>query len=217
VIEAASLHIAALRQKCASLDRLRLLEMIPSAGEGMPPKPIEVPLVAAAPPDLEAFANEMQDRQDEAGGLMRSAYGKARGLALRLALNLKFMWLCGRDGYAPPPASISHKAFIAAATLIADYLMPHAERAFGDAATPKSDRDAATLARWIVKTCAREVHVRQLQREVRLPGLNTAEAIHAAAEVLFDAGWIGKPEKGAFQHRGRIAYPVNPAVHEARA
>ena len=92
----------------------------------------------------------MQERQEAAGGLMRSAFGKARGLALRLSLVLEYLWWCGgEDGMAPPPTVDVRGAFLAAARLVADYLMPTAERVYGDAAAPKADRDAATLARWI--------------------------------------------------------------------
>jgi hypothetical protein len=114
---------------------------------------------------------------------------------------------------APPPAEISGQAFLATAHLVADYLMPMAERVYGDAAAPKADRDAATLARWIAKQRPAEVHVRRLQREVRLPGLSDAASIHAAAAVLVQAGWLFLPEAGAgFQQRGRAAYPVNAAL-----
>ncbi len=173
-----------------------------------------VPMVEAALPDLEAFAREMQDRQHDAGGLMRSAYGKARGLALRLSLVIEFLWWCGQDGYAPPPATISQAAFAAAAHLVADYLMPMAERVYGDAAARPEDRNAATLARWIDRTKAQEVHVRKLQREVRLPGLGDAETIHAAAAVLVEAGWLIPPPRGGFQQRAKAAYAVNPKALE---
>jgi hypothetical protein len=63
------------------------------------------------------------------------------------------------------------KAFLAAAMLVAEYFMPMAERVYGDVAATPTERNAATPARWIVKTKAREVHVRFLQREARLPGL----------------------------------------------
>src|SRR5205085_10369240 len=131
-----------------------------------------------------AFAREMQDRQEGAGGLIRSALGKARGTALRLALVLEQLWWCGRDGVASPPTEISERAFLAACNLVADYLMPMAERVYGDAACRPEDRNAATLARWIIRQEAKEVHVRAMQREVRLPGLATAEIIYAACRVL---------------------------------
>ena len=113
-----------------------------------------------------------------------------------------------------PPVTISEAAFAAAVHLVADHLMPMAERVYGDAAVRPEDRNAATLARWIVKERAQEVHVRRLQREVRLPGLGDAEAIHAAARVLVEAGWLIPPPRGAFQQRAKASYAVNPKVLE---
>ena len=119
---------------------------------------------------------------------------------------------------APPPAVITREAFAAAAMLVSDYLLPMAERTYGDAAAAPRDRDAATLARWIAKERPAEVHVRTLQRDVRLPGLTTAEAIHAAAAVLVDAGWVLAPAPGGGQPgRPKAAYPVNPALWAALA
>ena len=161
---------------------------------------------------MEAFGQDMQRRQAEAGGLLRSAYGKARGMALRLSLVLTMLRWCGAGGFAEPPAEIDVEAFGAACDLVADYFMPTAERVFGDAASSRPERNAATLARWIDRTKPREVHVRTLQREVRLPGLNNAEAIHAAAGVLVEAGWLAEPPAGGHQSPKRQAYAVNPAI-----
>jgi hypothetical protein len=65
---------------------------------------------------------------------------------LRLALNLEFLWWCGDAGMAPPPKTISSRAFAAAALLVNDYLIPMAERVYGDAAATSAERNAATLA-----------------------------------------------------------------------
>jgi hypothetical protein len=176
-----------------------------------------VPLDEAAIELMVAFGREMQERQETAGGLMRSALGKARGTALRLALVLEHLWWCGTDGMAPPPTVISERAFTSAAHLVADYLMPMAERVYGDAAASKVDRNAATLACWIVKTHPDEVYVRHLQREVRLPGLTNAEAIHAAAGALVEAGWLIPPEATGQAGRPRGAYQVNSRLWEVRS
>ena len=168
---------------------------------------------------MEVFAREMQERKAAAGGLLRTAYGKARGQVLRLALNLEFLWWCGDTGMTPPPMTISQRAFAAAALLVSDYFIPMAERIYGDAAATTAERNAATLARWLRKTRPDEVHVRNLQREVRLPGLKRADDIRAAADVLVEADWLRSPASGTeFGHRGRISYAVNPRLwrgHEA--
>ncbi len=88
-----------------------------------------------------------------------------------------------------------------------------AQRVYGDAAATQAERNAATLARWIKRERAAEVHVRRLQREVRLPGLGDAAKIHAAAAVLVEAGWLIPPEIGYGSQR-KVAYAVNPVVLE---
>jgi len=164
---------------------------------------------------VETFAAEMQNRQSTAAGPLRSVIGKARGQALRLALVLEMLLWCGADSMAPPPAQISPRAFAAARCLIGDYFMPMAERVYGDAAATERERAATTLARSIISARLPELHVRHLQRNVRLPGLRTAEQVRGAAEVLIDADWLRAPTRGTeFGQRGRIAYAVNPRLWE---
>jgi hypothetical protein len=197
-----------------ALDRLRQLDLKASMIPGENPRPVLIPLTAEASAEIEQFGRDMQLAQQEAGGLMRSAYGKARGLTLRLSLVIEMLWWCGADGMGMPPALISMKAFLAAAMLVAEYFMPMAERVYGDAAATPTERNAAALARWIVKTKATEVHVRFLQREARLPGLREAEVIGEAIEALQEADWLGEQESGKPKgKRPRNAYPVNPRVH----
>lgn len=130
-----------------ALDRLRQLDLVPDKLAADGSRPLDVPVVKGALHYLEKFGQEMQERQSWSGGLMRSAYGKARGLALRLSLVFEYLWWAGRDGMAPPPETISEPALLAAMLFVADYLMPMAERVYGDAAARREDRNAATLAR----------------------------------------------------------------------
>jgi hypothetical protein len=193
-----------------ALDRLRMLEPQQNG------EPIFVPLAHDARPLMERFANQMQSKKSMAGGLLRSAYGKARGQALRLSLNIEMLWWCARDGFDPAPTQISALAFTAAAQLMSEYYVPMAERVYGDAGASEQDQNAATLARWILKERPNEVHVRHLQREVRLPGLLTAKQAHAACAVLVEARWLKDPQPGVdFGKRGRIAYPINPGLRDA--
>jgi hypothetical protein len=167
-----------------ALDRLRVLELH-SNGERL--YPIIVPLAGDALDYLDAFAHEMEDRKAEAGGLMKSAYAKARGTALRLSLVLEYLWWSGRDGFDAPPTVVSADAFVAASAMVAEYLMPMAERVYGDAASTGDEKGAATLAQWIRKTQPDEVHVRTLQRDVRLPGMRNSAQIKKAADILVEA------------------------------
>jgi hypothetical protein len=196
-----------------AFERLRLLDLRRDAGDAVP---IMVPLSVGARRRMVKFGRLMQDYGQGTGGLMRSAVGKARGLALRISLVLAYLRWCGRDGYDAPPAEISEDDFLAAAKFVAESAMPMAERVFGDAERTRADLDALTLAQWIRKARPTEIHVRTLQRDVRLPGLIKAERIHAACEVLVDAEWLRKPPSAtAFQERRREAYPVNPRLKEA--
>jgi hypothetical protein len=89
-----------------------------------------------------------------------------------------------------------------------------AERTYGDAACSAADRNTTMLARWIVKERPSEIHVRNMQRKVRLPGLTTAEAIHGACNALIEAGWLGQPPTVGLHERKREAYPVSPRLKE---
>jgi hypothetical protein len=194
-----------------ALDRLRLLEM--RRGNDGKLAPVGVPLCPAAQNRLVEFGRLMQRHKQLTEGLMRSTYGKARGLALRLALVLEFLWWCARDGIEAPPSSISDLAMKAAARWVCDYAIPMNDRTYGDAACKKADRDTATLARWIAQERPPEVHVRTLQREVRLPGLKDAADIHAACANLIEASWLmSAAGKTGFQHRPRAAYAINPRL-----
>jgi hypothetical protein len=190
-----------------ALDRLRELDLAP----GNPPNPIFIPLAADAQRLMEEFGAEMEARLDQAGGLLRSAFGKARGAALRLSLVLKWVWCCAKTDMTLPPDRISEAAFAAAATLVSEYYMPMAERVFGDAGATDVERSAATLARWIVKERPNDVHVRTLLREVRLPGLRSAEQIKAAAKILVDADWMRAPVIG-FGAQSKVVYAINPRL-----
>ncbi|MDE2333321.1 MAG: DUF3987 domain-containing protein, partial [Rhodospirillales bacterium] len=191
-----------------ALDRLRRLEPgMDVAGNAVP---LDVPLAEGAVAAMEQFGRAMQRRQVEAGGLMRSAYGKARGLALRLSLVLAMLRWCAGEG--PEPREIGEAVFNAACALVADYAMPMAARVFGDAAVPKRERDAATLARWILSTRAPEVHVRRLQKEIRLPGLSSAEDIHLACWTLVEAGWLCETPASGAVGRPKTTYLVNPTL-----
>jgi hypothetical protein len=200
----------------AAFDRLRILEMTKLPDGTL--EPVFIPLDSRARELMKAFGREMQQRKKAAGGLLVSTLGKARGLALRLSLNLEYLWWAAGSGNAAPPAEIGERAFAAAAALVADYLIPMAERVFGDAATSEADRNAATLARWIVNMQPRpiEVHVRHLQREVRLVGLSEAAAIHEACEVLVEARWLAPPAPGGGRGQGhrRAAYAVRPELRD---
>src|SRR5262249_30704988 len=157
----------------------------------------------------------MQRQRDQAIGLLRSSIGKARGIALRLSLVLEYLWWCSRDGFDPPPATISDAALEAATLWVADYALPMAERTYGDAGIRPAERNVTALARWIARTRPNEVHIRTLRREVRLPGMTEAATVREAALELVELGWLLPPAANrAGAGRPRAAFPVNPQLWE---
>src|SRR5215471_15313986 len=97
------------------------------------------------------FGRLMQEQADSATGLLRSAIGKARGLALRLSLVLAHLRWSAKDGIDAPPSEINEANFVAATRFIIEYSMPMAERTFGDCERARADLDAVTIAQWIKK------------------------------------------------------------------
>jgi hypothetical protein len=169
----------------AAFDRLRRLDLA-AGDEGS--VPTLVTLDDAAAQRMVRFARLMQERKETAAGLMRSAIGKARGHVLRLSLVLEYLRWCGEDGCTAPPETISEGALLAAARFVSGYALPAAERTYGDAACPETDRNTTTLPRWITRERPTEVHIRDMQRNVRLPGLVIADAIRAACQALIEIG-----------------------------
>jgi hypothetical protein len=193
-------------------DRLRDLKL---AGDKDNLHPVMVPLTPSAVRRLEVFGQALQKRKETAAGLMRSTIGKGRGLILRLSLVLEFLHWCARDGYSALPAVITEETLIDAAKFVFEYVMPMAERTFGDAACTELDRNTATLARWVKEQRPDAVHVREMQRKIRLPGLTTADTIHATCKALVEAGWLAPSPGRGGQQRGKEAYPVSPRLEDA--
>jgi hypothetical protein len=204
-----------------TLDRLRELDLAP----GNPPNPIFIPLAADAQRLIEEFGSEMEARLDQAGGLLRSAFGKARGAALRLSLVLEWLWCCAKADMSLPPDSISKEAFAAAATLVSEYYMPMAERVFGDAGATDVERDDVIPARWIAQAAAivRAVRHRRHPKRERDGGAAAASTGRARLVVRISRDSIDRivgmrpnPEfRGvglADDDRACLAQPLN---HEA--
>ncbi len=108
-----------IRSAIRALDRLRELDL----SQGTPASPVMMPLADDARQIIELFGRRMQDEQFSAQGPLRSAFGKARGQALRLSLVLEMLWWCGEEGASPPATRISAPAIEAACHLVAEYFM----------------------------------------------------------------------------------------------
>ena len=116
------------------------------AGE---PCPSFVSLDPDAADLLERFGQDMQAGEEGAHGLLRSSMGKARGQVLRLALVLQLLRWCADDD-GPEPSTVGANAMQAAADLMRSYFLPMAARVLGDASVPAEERNARTLAEWVM-------------------------------------------------------------------
>ena len=192
-----------------------LLRLEMASDEHGEPTPQVVPLTEEAAKLFQEWRDEHHAAAQSLAGPISSAFGKMAGQLLRLASVLEHLWWSGSHG-AGEPQSISRSAVECAAALVTDYFGPMASRVYGDAALPKQDRAAATLARWIVRGRAQLINARDIRRKARLPGLRDADEVAAALAVLVEADWIeAKPTReGGSAGRQRADYVVNPNVQE---
>jgi hypothetical protein len=195
-----------------ALDKLRKLELQPGT-QDKPASPISVPLEGEAVPVIDAFGREMQTAQQSATGLLGSDYGKARGLALRVSLNIEYLRWAASPGETAPPEKISKSALEDACRLVREYYIPMSERVYGDAALKNEERNASRLANLILKNRMAELHVTKfIRKESRSSPQKTALAIHGAAHILVEMGWLREPPKGNQHGQARQIYSVNPAL-----
>ena len=86
----------------------------------------------------------------EAAGLFLSWIGKLPGLPCAWPWRSSTYGGPGISPDASAPSSISKAATLAAVGFLEGYALPMAKRAFGDAAWPQAERDAAGLAKWLL-------------------------------------------------------------------
>lgn len=195
------------------VNRLHELHMI-SNPPPQPDSPGLVPVEEAALVLLERFALEMKEREKGAMPLMKSAIGKARGHALRLAGILTFMWWAAdpRASWSEP-AELGEAAMATAIEMMTSYFLPMAERVFGDAAVPVVETNAAILARHLREKGLMDFNASKLRYSVGGP-LRESVAMDAACAELEDAGLIQAAE--AVKKRGRSPknFTVNPKLFD---
>lgn len=175
--------------------------------------PSMTPLTAAAADVLEAFGAEMQQVENKAHGLMKSAVGKARGQALRLALVLEYLWWSAEDGMEP--VEVDRPAVEAATHLMRRYFLPMAARVLGDAAIPVEEKDARALAQWIAVKRPEVVNVRAVREDAHIPGLRETDRIKGACRYLVEAGWLAPAAPTGSGGRPRGDFEVSPLLGPA--
>jgi hypothetical protein len=201
-------------------DRLRQLDLMP----GTPPEPVIIPLSSDAADLLEKFGASVDARRGRKGRFIGSAFGKARGHALRLSTVIAHLWWSAtRDLSLTGEATlkeVSQEAVAAACILTDEYFLPMAARVFTDAALPETERCTTALARWITqhKEMPKIINAREVRRHSRIPGLREAEKVEHAIKGLVEAGWlIAKSTRaGGRIGRQRSDYEVNPKLKRAQ-
>lgn len=200
---------AALRLQCLAGLAMRQDD----AGE---PCPSFVSLDPDAADQLERFGQDMQAGEEGAHGLLRSSMGKARGQALRLALVLEYLWWSASEG-DPEPSTVGVNAMQAAADLMRSYFLPMAARVLGDASVPAEERNARTLAEWIMRERPTLVNVSSIRDGARLPGLRESDPVKQACRFLADARWLLPPADTGQAGRPRGDWEVNPRLWQEPA
>lgn len=203
----------------ALLERIyrRLLGLQPARDEEGRAVAIVLMLNDAAGAIFEEWIRDNDAVIGEAAGLYKGFLGKLRGMVLRLSLVVELIDWAASD--RREPAGIRAETLTAVLGFIEDYAKPSAVRVFGDAALPLSERNAAALARHILKTKAQRINLRDVRRESGIATLKIAADVEAATESLVEAGWLrGIGERaGDTPGKPRKDYLVNPMVHDGVA
>ena len=96
---------------------------------------------------LQEWRREVKTMEADRTGLFLSWTGKLPGFAVRLAVIFAHMaWVVAPDG-TPAPDRITLDDAARAVGFLADYAVPMARRAFGEAALPEPERDCRRLIR----------------------------------------------------------------------
>ncbi len=187
------------------------LELLSSLGNGKEPKyiPFSKPAI-----DLYVdWRSQLKYREQEAEGFLISHLGKLPGLVVRLSCVLTYLdWVT--EHRSIEPSQIDDATVFRAISLIDDYFYPMAKRAFGDAAFAQDQKDASTLAKWILKQRERRFNASELRRMENSP-LRDTKRIKSALQILMEAAWIsevGGRESSKKGGRQRKDYEVNPLI-----
>lgn len=183
-------------------------------------KTIRPHVVSLHPEAAEAFERWWKGTQWQAkvaaSGKLAGAVGKLEGIVLRLALILEYLTWAWGGGNAPEPATLSFNSVVNAMRLVDDWVRPNLERVFAEASLPQDQKDAATVARWLLKAKPTIVNARDLRRRAGFPGPKKANDLDAALEVLVDARWLTRQCPANQTGRHAKDFRINPAIYRVQ-
>ena len=198
---------------CQAFDRLS--ELQPSLDSDGYPQPTTLNLTEDAQTLFHDWRCTHREDLKATAGPLASAYGKHYGALLRVALMLELMFWCAHGGLEP--TTIPKETIEKAIAFFDKYAKPMAARVFGDAALPIAERQAATLAKWLLANDRTDFNAREVRRTAGLPGLSNSKAFDAATTILVEAGWIRLTGKTAALGRKPKNFDVNPAIKQLKA
>ena len=151
-----------------------------------------------------------------ASGMLAEAYGKMNGGTLRLALVFEYLTWASSDNTVTEPRRVMAASISAAIDFVELWAKPMARRVFAEASVPHADRNAAVLARYLMREKPETINARHLRltKKSALPGIRDAKVMDEACTALCDAGWLRPSFTRAGEAKGRKAksYEVNPRV-----
>jgi hypothetical protein len=174
-----------------------------------------VPFSDRAQATLQEWREEVARMEAGASGLFLSWIGKLPGFAVRLAVIFAYLtWAA--EGTGDPPTQVGEADMLRAITILAEYFVPMARRAFGEGVLPQEEQDARRLARWLLRRqpVPSTLNVRELRRRADGPGISKAACLEAALHELASFGWVRQapPSRAGLGGRSRNDWLVNPAV-----
>lgn len=175
-----------------------------------------VPLSADGGDIFEAWLQDHAAGITDAASLFKGFCGKLRGMVLRVALAAELLAWADSDT-REEPSEVSAAVLGAAIEFFEDYGKPTALRVFGDAALPAVERNAATLARYLIKEQIDVFNPRD-HRFKGPPFLKDTDRRDEALKHLVEADWLRPAPSRAGSSAGRAKndFAVNPAVFTAR-
>lgn len=195
-----------------ALNALKALHGLPM---GMDEHGNACPIIARLTEEAAAFFHvwRVEHNKNEPKGALLGWWGKMPGLCLRLAITYEGLWNAV-DGKGLD--QVCKQAVEAATVFIGEYLKPMAARAFGDSALTDQQRNAATLAKWILKNRPQRINTRELIRGEGTPTFRKANEIKGSIEVLVSGEWLhaAASRKGYQKGRWRMDYSINPSVYK---
>lgn len=174
--------------------------------------PVVLTLTPQAADKFDLWAAENDRDIDDTGSLYKNFCGKMKGVVLRLSLIMELVHWADEGG--DEPHEVSAQTVLMAADFVEEYAKPMALRVYGDAALPQCERDAAVIARHLLRSGQRKFNARALRREAGYQGPKNTEAQAQALDQLVQANWIksAPSREGAKPGRLSLDFLVNPGV-----